>query len=198
MSETVNCLSCGRSLRVPEELIGRHVKCPACEHTFVAEVAGAAPPPPEPAARERSERSERYHEEDQPRRRSASSREDEDEDRPRRRGRRHDDEEDEDDRPRRSRRHLEPHRGSLILALGIASLFTMPLILGPLAWVLGNHDIAEIRAGRMDPEGESNTNTGRIIGMVMTILSLIGVLIACLIGGLIIVGAIGAAGAAAR
>ena len=53
-----------------------------------------------------------------------------------------------------------------------------------------------IRAGRMDPEGESMTNIGRILGIVETILLLVGV---CLgLGWLFLVIAIGISGAAAR
>ena len=36
----VNCPSCGQSLRVPDELLGRNVRCPQCQTTF--EAAGAA------------------------------------------------------------------------------------------------------------------------------------------------------------
>jgi hypothetical protein len=74
---------------------------------------------------------------------------------------------------RRLRRDLEPHRGTLIMVLGILSLFTAPFILGPIAWVLGTEDLRKIRAGRMDPEGESMTSTGKVCGMVATIVSLV-------------------------
>jgi hypothetical protein len=110
-----------------------------------------------------------------PRRRPAPRYEDEDEeygDRPRRR--------------RRRRADLAEHRGNLILALGIASLAVCALI-GPAAWILGHNDLKEMRAGRMDPEGESNTRIGMILGMVATILSLVGVLLICVLCGGIIV-----------
>ena len=45
-----------------------------------------------------------------------------------------------------------PHRGVLILVLGILSLVLCQL-LGPVAWILGKGDMAEIDSGRMDPEG---------------------------------------------
>jgi len=50
MPNTIHCPSCGRELRVPDELIGKKVKCPACATTFTASVAGpeAAPPSPGP------------------------------------------------------------------------------------------------------------------------------------------------------
>jgi predicted Zn finger-like uncharacterized protein len=46
MPNTIHCPSCNRELRVPDELLGKKVKCPACSQTFTATVAGpeAAPP----------------------------------------------------------------------------------------------------------------------------------------------------------
>ncbi|MCA8980347.1 MAG: hypothetical protein H6831_14355 [Planctomycetes bacterium] len=70
--------------------------------------------------------------------------------------------------------HLTPHRGVLILVLGITSL--MFTITGPFAWILGRQDLAAMDAGTMDPEGRSITQVGTIIGMIVTILALIGIL----------------------
>jgi predicted Zn finger-like uncharacterized protein len=54
MPNTIHCPSCSRELRVPDELIGKKVKCPACATTFTASVAGpeAAPPAAPPAGYE--------------------------------------------------------------------------------------------------------------------------------------------------
>jgi len=52
-------------------------------------------------------------------------------------------------------------------------------ILGPIAWIMGNNDLKGIRAGQMDPEGESLTNIGRILGMVATILTIVAVVLIC-------------------
>jgi hypothetical protein len=57
---------------------------------------------------------------------------------------------------------------------------------------MGNNDLAEIRAGRMDPEGESSTNAGRICGMIATILGIIGLVCGC--GAFIFIMILGAAG----
>jgi hypothetical protein len=68
---------------------------------------------------------------------------------------------------------LRPHRGGLILTLGLIGLFVCgPLCLG--AWVMGNGDLHEMDAGMMDPSGRSNTSSGRNIGMLGTILWIIG------------------------
>lgn len=71
---------------------------------------------------------------------------------------------------------MKPHRGTLILVLGILGL----VICGPLgiaAWVMGSNDLKQIDAGAMDPSGRSVTNAGRICGMIATILLGIGALV---------------------
>jgi hypothetical protein len=178
MNETINCPACQRKLAVPENLLGQEVQCPSCSARFNAspDRTGPAPPPlpssPPPAPEWR----EAEREPDL------------------RRSRRYQDDDDEDGYarpPRRRRQHYVPHRGPTILVLGILSLFVAQIILGPIAWVMANHDLREMREGRMDPEGEDNTNTGRICAMIATIiagsvLALVGVLfLVCMLGVLV-------------
>ncbi|MGH7199461.1 MAG: hypothetical protein ACREJB_02580 [Planctomycetaceae bacterium] len=59
---------------------------------------------------------------------------------------------------------MQPHRGGLILGLGIASWFTC-FLLGGAAWFLGTRDLKEMAAGRMDPHGRGMTNFGRFFGL---------------------------------
>ena len=66
-------------------------------------------------------------------------------------------------------RHTEAHRGILILAWGILSWVSCP-IFGIIAWVLGNRDLREMRAGRMDPSGMGLTQAGQILGMIHAII----------------------------
>jgi predicted Zn finger-like uncharacterized protein len=170
MPTTVDCPSCNRKLRIPDELLGKKVKCPTCGNAFTASAApsadpmeeeapppsprrAAAPPPPE----------EEY--QDEPA-------EEQGEERPSRR--------------RRSRK--EPHRGTLILILGILGLVTLPP-LGTAAWLMGNHDLKEIDAGRMDSEGRGATNAGRICGMIATILMIVYLVCGCAVGMMIIIAA---------
>lgn len=76
---------------------------------------------------------------------------------------------------------MEPHRGVLILVFGILGIVVCG-IFAPIAWIMGNGDMAKIRSGAMDPEGEQLTNIGRILGMVGCILMLVGLCGGFLIG----------------
>jgi serine/threonine protein kinase len=89
-----------------------------------------------------------------------------------------------------------PHRGQLISGLGFAS-FLFPFPLGPIVWLLGNLDLQEMKAGRMDPKGEAATRTGRLCGKVATIgfgilfaFSLVFSVLFLLITGFVIKGAV--------
>jgi predicted RNA-binding Zn-ribbon protein involved in translation (DUF1610 family) len=50
MAELVTCASCGKLLRIPDELVGKKVKCPDCGTAFDAHPTPPAPPPPAPPA----------------------------------------------------------------------------------------------------------------------------------------------------
>ena len=71
---------------------------------------------------------------------------------------------------------MKPHRGTLILVLGILSLIVCGF-LGIPAWIMGSNDLKEINAGTMDPSGRSLTNAGRICGMIGTILLILGAIV---------------------
>lgn len=69
-----------------------------------------------------------------------------------------------------------PHRGTMILVFGILS-FVCCLIFGIVAWIMGNTDLREMDAGRMDPQGRGLTQAGKILGMVSVILTLVAIII---------------------
>ena len=71
---------------------------------------------------------------------------------------------------------MKPHRGTLILVLGILSL-VLCAPLGIAAWVMGNTELKQMEAGAVDPSGRSLANAGRICGMIGTILLGIAVLV---------------------
>lgn len=83
---------------------------------------------------------------------------------------------------------MKPHRGTLILVLGILSLVVCQPI-GIAAWVMGGNDLKQIDAGQMDPAGRGLTNAGRICGIVATILLIIGILVSVLLVALGVFGA---------
>jgi len=69
---------------------------------------------------------------------------------------------------------MKPHRGTLILILGILGL----VICGPCgiaAWIMGKNDINDMDAGQMDPSGRSMTNAGKICGIIATVLLALGI-----------------------
>ena len=76
---------------------------------------------------------------------------------------------------------LEPHRGTLILVLGILSLVLCSFFTGIPAWIMGKGDLAKIKDGMMDPEGEGSTKAGMICGMICCILTLISIVIVGLV-----------------
>src|SRR5260221_3910679 len=45
MSVTTRCPECDRPLRVPDELVGKYVKCPGCTTTFLAQAESSSQPP---------------------------------------------------------------------------------------------------------------------------------------------------------
>ena len=67
---------------------------------------------------------------------------------------------------------VRPHRGVAILVLGILGL-VMCVICGIIAWVMGNSDLREMDAGRMDSAGRGMTQAGRICGMIGVILNVV-------------------------
>jgi hypothetical protein len=74
------------------------------------------------------------------------------------------------DAPTRPCVYAEPHRGALVLVLGILSFVITCPILGIVAWWMGNDDLKAMSRGRMDPSGSGITQAGRVLGMISTIL----------------------------
>ncbi|MBL8796645.1 MAG: hypothetical protein JNM56_22275 [Planctomycetia bacterium] len=210
MPAIVDCPSCNRKLRIPDELLGRKVKCPTCNTTFdaVASPSGGAPPappppppggvtaapptaPPPPAftpppqdaplmAHKRCPYCGENVPADQERCQHcgealAGA-----------------------DRPWEQqgggvRRDCEPHRGAMVLTFGIISICVSPigyccgvlgivfagigLGLGIPAIIMGKNDLAKMRQGTMDPQGQGQTQAGWICGIIGTSLAGLGLLI---------------------
>jgi hypothetical protein len=69
-----------------------------------------------------------------------------------------------------------PHRGAMILVLGILGMMLGCFITGIMAIVMGRRDLALMKSGQMDPEGKAMTQVGYILGIVSTIISLVAIL----------------------
>lgn len=86
---------------------------------------------------------------------------------------------------------MKPHRGTLILVLGILGLILgCGPILGIPAWIMGRGDLKDMDAGQMDPGGRDITKIGMILGIVSTALFVVGLVI---FGILLAAGMVGAA-----
>lgn len=189
----LDCPGCQRKLRVPDHLLGKTVKCPTCGEMFTATGESVSPetPPPLGAAYDPPPAQSPRGAEPSP---SPQRPRDRDEETPSPR-RRSDTYEEDDDDPYygegryRRRMDLKPHRGTTVLVLGILSLVVCGL-LGPVAWILGQSDLREMRQGIMDRSGQDTTNAGRICGIIATALLAIG-LGSCVF--FMLLGAVGAA-----
>jgi hypothetical protein len=228
MSQLIACPECNKHLQVPADLMGKAVQCPECKHTFTAaepppknvSTDTTASTPAKTAEWDRKTSSatgkKRKTGKDDDEKKDGDSydvedRDDDDDDRDRDR----DDDDDREERRRRRRRRERPsrrsygapHRGGMILAFGLIGLIghvvgigLVAIVFSILAWVMGNADMAEIQAGRMDPEGEGMTQAGRIMGMIGTILGILGILACFGLVGCYFLGALAfiGAGAAAK
>ncbi len=154
----ISCPSCPQKLRVPEDLLGRPVKCPKCGVVFDAprseasgEVVRDSPGganSPLPASSFPQGNPVEPAQEPAP--------------------------------ARRIRRDAEPGRGALILTLGIVSI-VLPVIgwiPGIAAIVMGRADQRKIRAGSMDHSAADTTQAGWICGIIGTVIQLL-VCLAC-------------------
>jgi len=261
MPTIVDCPSCNRKLRVPDDLLGKKVKCPTCSGTFDAITTPAPVPTPAPSASGPSpsgpsasgpsgsvmpqlsleeEKSPPAAVSDYPPPAPpassgtpappvpSSEQETLSQVAPRSEPeselapcpycgeknpveatrcsycREHLDDEDQSDRPwdrgyrpyRDVRRDSEPHRGTLILVLGIVSIVLSSLsacsygvlgifglIMGICVWVMGQKDLKKMKSNVMDPQGMGSTQAGWICGIIGTAFGAIGFLILlCVIG----------------
>jgi predicted Zn finger-like uncharacterized protein len=223
----IDCPSCSRKLRVPDGLIGTAVKCPTCEHIFEATAAqdssvasrvpdaayppsatGDEPPAPFSPEQQRPPRPDsqlracphcgEQIEKDATRCPFCGDELEADEEADERPW--------EESRQFQGRRDAEPHRGTLILVLGITSLVmatfgtcswglggVVGMPLGIAAWVMGRRDLIKMRQNLMDRAGEGLTQAGWIIGIIGTVLGSL-----CTLGFLVFVGFVFTMGANVR
>jgi predicted Zn finger-like uncharacterized protein len=189
----VACPSCHVELNVPEDFLGRKVRCATCSTVFEARESQPGPQPPSnPAAEERfSDRpvagdQERDHERWGDRLAPGQPPRPADDNPPPR------NDDDYRDERRWIRRDVLPHRGSTIMTLGIISivggtvgavvcgLFSglVGIGLGITTIVMGRGDLRQIDEGTMDPDGRGQTKAGIICGIVGIVCGTL-ILLAC-------------------
>jgi hypothetical protein len=66
---------------------------------------------------------------------------------------------------------MKRHRGGAVLALGICGFAVCP-ILGLIGFFMGKTDLAEMRAGIMDPSGQGLTQAGYWLGLISGVFGL--------------------------
>lgn len=205
MAAIITCPSCRKSLQVPDELLGQRVQCPECRNVFATEAprqsapahtgTTSVPPPPMPSNPPPAPSSPPVStapskppvwEKPNPLRRKRRRDEDDDDE---------DDRDEDDDRPRRRRRSRRrspsdggdygaPHRGGLILALGILSFFfpLLGLIMGATVWSMASNDLRAMREGYMDPSGQGPTQVGHVFAIIATLVWIVPCLAFCSLG----------------
>ena len=82
-----------------------------------------------------------------------------------------------------NRNFVEPHRATTVLVLGILGLVCCG-VCGIIAWIFGNEDIRKMNNGQMDMSGYDTTRIGRLLGIIATVLWIVGVAIYAMAGGL--------------
>lgn len=159
MAFTIECPQCQRRLNVPETLQGRRVKCPSCatefeavETVLPATESEAVSPQRAPAPPPQPAGNPFDYDAPQahPQRDLFSNAD-----------------------------TVRPHRGAVILTLGILGLCLAccPLagwILGGCAMGMGSADLYEMARGRMDRSGRGMTQAGKICGTIGVVLATVG------------------------
>lgn len=168
MPETVACPSCGQKLNVPDHLIGQQVRCAKCQNVFTAQAEAPSAPPPPPRQESNPLDFSASPEPGPPRR---PRDDDDDYGRPSRRGGY------DEDYPRRGG---APHRGAVVLTLGIISLVVLLIsccpatwVMAPIALVMNSTDQQEMARGRMDPSGKGLYTGGVICAWIALGLSVL-------------------------
>ena len=71
---------------------------------------------------------------------------------------------------------MQPHRGTLILILGLVGFFCCGIV-GLIAFIMGSSNVKAMQEGRMDPAGMGTTQAGRWIGLIAIILQVLGAIL---------------------
>lgn len=81
---------------------------------------------------------------------------------------------------------MTPHRGVLVLVLGVLSLCGLGVLTGIPAWIIGRGDLKRMDVGEMDPEGRQMTMIGMTLGIVSAVFVVLGL---CIVGTVLLTAA---------
>ena len=73
-----------------------------------------------------------------------------------------------------------PHRGAMILVLGILGWLATCPAFAVLAWIFGTMDLQQMRDGTMDEQGQTLTQAGQILGMTYCLVCIVAVIVGVL------------------
>lgn len=73
--------------------------------------------------------------------------------------------------------NLSSANGTTILVMGILAFFCFGIILGPIAWVMGNSALKAIDSGLANPSERGTVSAGRICGIIATFLNIFYIII---------------------
>lgn len=163
MPISVRCDECKKRLKVPDTSAGKKIRCPECGERI------SVPEPEEDLVAPDEDQDD-----------GGYGVEKEDEEEVRRKKKKRKSYED-DYRPKRKSKR--PHRGVLILILGIVSILIGCIPLG--AWfvaframAMANEDLSDMDSGRMDRSGAGMTQAGKICGIIGSVLALLWLIVA--------------------
>jgi phage FluMu protein Com len=200
MPIAVQCTECEKKFKVPDEVAGKKIRCPACKTVIAVPAAEEEFEQPDeefetpdeetavtqtPSPKKKKPDSDQFEASPKKRKKSEDDEDygvdedEEEEEQPRKKKKkRYDDDDDYDYREPR-RRRAEPHRGVTILILGISSIVVACLcplicwILAAIAVNMANTDKPKIERGVMDKDGAGMTTAGQVCAYVGVILGLI-------------------------
>ena len=78
---------------------------------------------------------------------------------------------------------------TLILVLGIVGIVACCHLLGPVVWYMGKKELQGIAEGRIVAANEGTAKAGMILGIIGTVLLVVGILSFFVFGGLALLGA---------
>lgn len=164
MPTTTSCPHCQKKLNVPDEYLGKQVRCPQCKNAFTAAAGSSGPPAPPPLPSPPTESEEfDYEEEEAPRRRRSPPPDD------------YEDEDDYEERPRKRKKRKSRRNEDLtwidqqFLNTPLIVLILFSVCCGNIALIFSIIGVAMCK----DPKARQNAIVVLVISIVISVIGLI-------------------------